>query len=161
MSCLRIFCRFSFVRLASCIAAAVCSLAIVASRVGASAHPVVADDACGGEVACADGNGGCGRCWWTAEGCGRGGCAAVGCHGDGTHCGMPAPSYPVPFATPKNVTHTTFTYPPMMPHHSLPHYAGTYSFRHGPGLSRTNVHWRPTTGINSLRYLKHMFEIPR
>jgi hypothetical protein len=101
----------------------------------------------------------CSLCRAAHQKCGKKGCGK-GC-GDGTHCGMPAPSYPVPFATPRNVTHTTFTYPPMMPHHSLPHYAGTYSFRHGPGMSRTNVHWRETKVLNGLAYLHHLIEIPR
>ncbi len=81
--------------------------------------------------------------------------------GDGSHCGMPAPSYPVPFATPSNVTHTNFTYPPLMPHHSLPNYSGTYAFRHGPGTSRTTVMWRAPTLISAGQYLHHLFEIPR
>jgi hypothetical protein len=87
-------------------------------------------------------------------------CAADG-GGSAVHCGMPAPSYPVPFATPRPNTQTNFTYPPMMPHNSLQHYAGTYAFRHGPGMSRTTVSWRPTKGLNALDRLHHIFELPR
>ncbi len=87
--------------------------------------------------------------------------SAANIGGGAVHCGMPAPSYPVPFATPRPNTQTNFTYPPMMPHNSLQHYAGTYSFRHGPGMSRTTVSWRPTKGLNALDRLHHIFELPR
>ena len=73
-------------------------------------------------------------------GCGVLGCASgVGC-GPGAgyvghrpppvRCGMPAPTYPVPYPVPRNVGYTRFTYPPMMPHHSLPHYRRVYSYFH-------------------------------
>ncbi len=77
------------------------------------------------------------------------------------HCGMPAPSYPVPFATPRPNLQTAYKYPPMMPHNSLPHYPSTYAFRHGPGMSRTTVMWRPTTGLNALAFMHQIFELPR
>lgn len=80
---------------------------------------------------------------------------------DGTHCGLPAPKYPVPFATPRPTTPTYHLYPPMMPHHSLPHYRSTYAFRHGPGLSQTQVHWRAPKLLNLADYVHHIFEIPR
>jgi hypothetical protein len=76
-------------------------------------------------------------------------------------CGLPAPSYPVPYATPRVVGHTNFTYPPLMPHHSLPHYRHTYSFRHGPGLSRTNVSWHKSYLHSTLDWVHHLFELPR
>ena len=99
-------------------------------------------------------------------GCGLGARGGVGlCGGgkyyDGTHCGMPAPSYPVPFATPRPTTPTYFTYPPLMPHNSLPHYRSTYQFRHGPGLSRTQVHWREKKLCNIADFIHHAIEIPR
>lgn len=90
-----------------------------------------------------------------------GNCCRHTSDGRTSHCGMPAPSYPVPFATPRPNLQTNYTYPPMMPHNSLPHYAGTYAFRHGPGMSRTTVLWRPTTGINALAKLHYAFELPR
>ena len=76
-------------------------------------------------------------------------------------CGLPAPSYPVPFATPRVVGYTNFTYPPLMPHHSLPHYRHTYSFRHGPGLSRTNVRWHKSYLHSTWDWVHHLFELPR
>lgn len=92
----------------------------------------------------------CGPC----EACG-GGC------GGATHCGLPAPSYPVPFATPRPTTVTRFTYPPLMPHHALPHYNNVYSFQHGPGLSRTTVRWTPAKVRNAVDFVTHLFELPR
>lgn len=162
MCCLRLACRLVCCRFAPMVAVVFCFLAIVASEASAQCETCGATD-----TACADGRCGLAGGGGLLKGCGAGGCGAGGCglagrcQGDGTHCGMPAPSYPVPFATPKNVTRTTFTYPPMMPHHSLPHYAGTYSFRHGPGMSRTTVNWRPTKGLNALHFLHHLIEIPR
>ena len=104
-----------------------------------------------------------------SKSCGSGGCARCsglfpkggGPPADGSHCGIPAPSYPVPFATPRPTTPTYHMYPPMMPHNSLPHYRSTYSFRHGPGLSRTNVHWRSKKLVNLADYIHHIFELPR
>lgn len=92
------------------------------------------------------------------------GCQSCGnsdCNGAVVHCGMAAPQYPAPFPTPKPTTWTEFTYPPFMPHNSLPHYRGSYSFRHAPGLSRTNVMWTPTKLQNALDRLHNAFEIPR
>jgi hypothetical protein len=77
------------------------------------------------------------------------------------NCGMPAPRYPVPHPTPLPTAYTYFTYPPLMPHHALPHYRGTYSFRHGPGLSRTNVCWRTTHVANLIHKVHHVIERPR
>ena len=98
-------------------------------------------------------------------GCGvlRGGPGAgyVGHREPPVRCGMPAPTYPVPYPVPQHVGYTRFTYPPMMPHHSLPHYRHTYSYRHAPGLSRTTVHWRSTTLLNALAKLHHIIELPR
>ena len=102
-------------------------------------------------------------------GCGRACGAADNCPGAGTqtddgsavYCGMPAPTYPVPYAVPTYVGHTQFAYPPFMPHHSLPHYRKIYSYRHAPGLSRTNVYWRNTTGRDILARLHNMIELPR
>ncbi len=48
----------------------------------------------------------------------------------------------------------------MMPHHSLPHYRRTYSYRHAPGLSRTTVHWRPSI-FTAFAKLHHFIELPR
>jgi hypothetical protein len=89
------------------------------------------------------------------------GAGYIGCREPPVRCGMPAPSYPVPFRVPQNVGYTRFTYPPMMPHHSLPHYRHTYSYRHAPGLSRTTVRWRSTTVRNALAKLHHVIELPR
>ena len=93
------------------------------------------------------------------------GCSSCGCGGDGcgnvVHCGMEAPQYPTPFPTPRPTTWTELTYPPMAPHNSLPHYRSTYSFRHGPGLSRTTVAWYPTKAWNALDRLHNVFEIAR
>ena len=102
------------------------------------------------------------RCGRGVLGC-RGGPGAgyVGYREPPVYCGMPAPSYPVPYPVPQNVGQTRFTYPPMMPHHSLPHYRHTYSYRHAPGMSRTTVHWRPTTLLNGLAKLHHVIELPR
>jgi hypothetical protein len=104
-------------------------------------------------------------------GCGGSGSGCALCSGllgqgngipsDGTHCGLPAPKYPVPFATPRPTTPTHLMYPPMMPHNSLPHYRSTYSFKHGPGMSRTNVHWRSKKLVNVAEYIHHLFELPR
>ena len=113
--------------------------------------------------------GGCGLLGGACSGdCGCGHCALCSglMHGggppaDGSHCGLPAPKYPVPFATPRPTTPTYLMYPPMMPHNSLPHYRSTYSFRHGPGLSRTNVHWRSKKLLNVAEYIHHLFELPR
>ncbi len=97
----------------------------------------------------------------------RGLCGGRCCAGDdgagdsAVFCGMPAPSYPVPYAVPEHVGYTEFSYSPFMPHHSLPHYRKTYSYQHAPGLSRTNVHWRTTTGWNILARLHNMIELPR
>lgn len=90
----------------------------------------------------------CARCQFSPE-------------GNSTHCGMPAPPYPVPFATPRPTVPTYFTYPPMMPHNSLHHYRGTYAYKHGPGMSRTTVHWRAPKALNALKYLHHVVELPR
>lgn len=159
----------------------VCLLALAASlATNNGAHAQDVAGACTGECGLADGcgsgaNGGCGckACGYADSGRGQNGCGlakcgcalGLGCKsgdcGDGTHCGLPAPSYPVPFATPRPTTPTHFTYPPMMPHNSLPHYRSTYSFRHGPGLSRTEVHWRPKKLVNVADYLHHLIEIPR
>ncbi len=104
-----------------------------------------------GGCKCGAGDGRCRRCDFTPK-----------WPGGAIHCGMPAPQYPVPFATPTPPTsYTYFSYPPLMPHHSLPHYRGTYSFRHGPGLSRTTVCWRPTKVKNLFARLHHVFELPR
>ena len=81
--------------------------------------------------------------------------------GDATRCGLPAPQYPVPFATPRPTVPTNFTYPPMMPHNSLPHYRNVYSYRHADGLSRTNVRWHSQPIISGLRRAHAFFEIPR
>ena len=87
-----------------------------------------------------------------------------GC-GDGSGgailCGYQAPSYPVPFATPKHVGYHYFTYPPMMPHNSLPHYRGAYSYRSCDGLARTNVLWHPSYVRNTFKWLHHLIELPR
>ncbi len=87
------------------------------------------------------------------EGSSAGGAAA--------YCGRPAPMYPVPFATPRPTVPTQFTYPPMMPHNSLPHYRSTYSYRHAEGLSRTNVSWHKAYGVSGYKWLHHVFELPR
>ncbi len=100
----------------------------------------------------------------TFGGIGLAGCNSCGsgnCSGAVYHCGVAAPPYPVPFATPRPTTWTEFTYPPMMPHNSLPHYRGTYSYRHAPGLSRTNVMWYPTKVQNAFDRVHNIFEIPR
>lgn len=116
---------------------------------------------------------GCGACGGGQimdAGCGGGGCCdkCKGCRpgpypppGRNYHCGMPAPEYPVPFYTPHPTAHTYLTYPPVHPHNSLPQYRGTYSFRHGCGLSRTNVHWRPTRVCNAIDYAHHLIEPAR
>jgi hypothetical protein len=112
------------------------------------------------------GGGACG-----AGGCGTGLFGRCGaCSGPGAgdptgrtvrYCGMPSPAYPVPYSVPAYVGITHLTYPPMMPHHSLPHYRGTYSYRHDQGLSRTTVHWRKTHIINAASFLHHVIELPR
>ncbi len=76
------------------------------------------------------------------------------------YCGMMAPRYPVPYEVPPRVGRTEFTYAPVMPHHSLPHYRKTYSFRHGPGMARTTVRWRPTL-CDTLKRARKVFELPR
>jgi hypothetical protein len=76
-------------------------------------------------------------------------------------CGMVAPSYPVPHEVPYRVGRTHFTYPPVMPHHSLPHYRKVYSYRHGPGLCRTTVKWRPPYVCSLLKRLHYIIELPR
>ncbi len=81
--------------------------------------------------------------------------------GNGKHCGRPAPPYPVPFATPKPTVPTYFTYPPLMPHHSLPHYRNVYSYHHTKGLGRTNVNWQPSYAGAAFKYVHHLFELPR
>ncbi len=81
--------------------------------------------------------------------------------GDGKHCGRPAPPYPVPFATPRPTVPTYYTYPPLMPHHSLPHYRNVYSYHHASGLSRTNVNWHPSYAGAAFKKLHHLFELPR
>ncbi len=94
-------------------------------------------------------------------GCLGGGCETGGCEsGDGSFCGTQPPAYPVPFATPRPTVPTNLTYPPLYPHHSLPHYKGTYSYRHNGGLSRTNVNWHPSWTAPLAR-LHHIFYIPR
>ncbi|MEM7316491.1 MAG: hypothetical protein AAF497_25430, partial [Planctomycetota bacterium] len=52
-------------------------------------------------------------------------CDASG--GNPAFCGTQPPAYPVPFATPRPTVPTHLTYAPLYPHHSLPHYNGTYS----------------------------------
>ena len=99
---------------------------------------------------------GCGK---HGHGCCRGCCRTP--QGNSFYCGMPAPEYPVPYPTPLPTAYTYHTYPPLAPHNSLPHYRGTYSFKHGPGLSRTNVHWRPTTVCNAIDRVHHCLEIAR
>lgn len=95
----------------------------------------------------------------------RGGCGVRGCQQetpvDATRCGMPAPNYPVPFATPHPTVPTQLTYPPLMPHNSLHHYRGTYSYRHGEGLSRTNVMWYAPPVKSGLKWIHHLIELPR
>ena len=81
--------------------------------------------------------------------------------GNTSRCGMPAPQYPVPFATPRPTTPTNFTYPPMMPHNSLPHYRNIYSYRHADGLSRTNVHWHSQPFMSGVRRLHNILEFAR
>lgn len=76
------------------------------------------------------------------------------------HCGMAAPTYPVPYEVPVLVGRTEFTYPPVMPHHSLPHYRKTYSYRHGPGMARTTVKWRPSW-CDTWKRVRKAFELPR
>ena len=129
-----------------------------------SLSPIACDDSCAG---CRDDSplaGGCG------QGCGgRAGCRqragkckkCCGYRSDGSYCGFPEPRYPVPFATPRPTTPTYFTYPPMMPHNSLPHFRKTYAFRHGPGLSQTQVHWRERKLWLTADFLHNLIEIPR
>ena len=101
-------------------------------------------------------------------GCETGRCRKPGCLlgaganscPDGSFCGTQPPGYPVPFATPRPTVPTNLTYPPMYPHHSLPHYNGTYSYRHNCGLSHTNVHWHPSWTA-PLKRIHHIFELPR
>jgi hypothetical protein len=76
------------------------------------------------------------------------------------YCGLMAPQYPVPYDVPRWVGRSQFTYPPMMPHHSLPHYRTTYAYRHGPGMARTTVNWHPSLG-DRLKRLRNVFELPR
>jgi hypothetical protein len=97
---------------------------------------------------------------WRPACCG-GKCKFRNCDGITRHCGRPAPNYPVPFPTPLPTTPTLLWYPPMMPHNSLPHYRGSYSYRHAPGLSRTTVSWHPTYVLNALDKLHHVIELPR
>ena len=101
--------------------------------------------------------GGCRSCGLLG-GC-RFGCGSNSCP-DGSFCGLQPPSYPVPFATPRPTVPTNLTYPPLYPHHSLHHYNGTYSYRHGSGLSRTSVHWQ-SSWTAPLKRIHHMFELPR
>lgn len=146
---------------------------------------------CGGGCGCGTGWGGPGndvectassasRLFGFGNGCGPGGglfanlrsgggIGLCGCHscdggcsgGAAVHCGMPAPNYPCPHPTPKPTTWTELTYPPMMPHNSLPNYRGTYSYRHGPGLSRTTVMWTPSKLENAFDRLHNLVELPR
>jgi len=76
------------------------------------------------------------------------------------YCGLQAPAYPVPFATPQHVGWHYFTYAPMMPHHSLPHYRHTYAYKHGPGLSRTTVNWTKRPITDTAAYLHHLVSFP-
>lgn len=76
-------------------------------------------------------------------------------------CGLAAPSYPVPYDTPTWVGRTELTYPPLMPHNSLPHYRHVYSFRHGPGLSRTNVIWHQSYLHNALKRVHYALKLAR
>ena len=97
-------------------------------------------------------------------GCGGGG---TGC-GDScsqgaswpNHCGMAAPTYPVPYDVPALVGRTEVTYPPVMPHHWLPHYRKVYSYRHGPGMARTTVKWRPSL-CDTWKRMRKALELPR
>lgn len=113
----------------------------------------------GRRLACGCGeNASCGLANRFGLGNGCVGCAdGCGVH----HCGMPAPTYPVPIETPGYVGYTQFAYPPMMPHHSLPHYRQTYAFRHAPGMARTTVNWRTTELRNLLKRVHHVLELPR
>ncbi len=83
------------------------------------------------------------------------------CNPPPPRCGIRAPEYPVPYPTPSWVGYTSFTYPPLMPHHSLPHYRNIYSYRHGAGLSRTNVWWHKSYLGSTRRWLHHLIELPR
>jgi len=76
------------------------------------------------------------------------------------YCGLQAPQYAVPYATPQHVSWHYFTYPPMMPHHSLPHYRHTYAYKHGPGLSRTTVNWTTRPIEDAANYLHHLVSLP-
>ncbi len=84
-----------------------------------------------------------------------------GYQGPPQHCGHRAPEYPVPFSTPRPTTPTYLWYPPMMPHNSLPHYRANYAFRHGPGLARTTVSWRPAYLEYTFDKLHNIIELPR
>ncbi|MEM8678577.1 MAG: hypothetical protein AAGF97_04385 [Planctomycetota bacterium] len=102
---------------------------------------------------------GCGKKCGCGKTCGGGcGCNAAG---GAYHCGMPAPQYPCPYYTPRPTAPTYISYAPLAPHNSLPQYRSTYSFKHGCGMSRTTVHWRPTTVCNAFDYLHNCIEIPR
>lgn len=108
-------------------------------------------------AACDDGSCGSASGQWKERW--RAKCAA--CDGDGTFCHQPAPRYPVPFTTPRPTVPTHFTYPPLMPHHSLPHYRHTYSYHHSCGLARTNVRWQPNYPVAAFKRVHHFFELPR
>ena len=82
-------------------------------------------------------------------------------HAPPQRCGMVAPSYPVPHEVPWRVGRTYFTYPPVMPHHSLPHYRKVYSYRHGPGMVRTTVNWHKSYVCSALHWLHNIIELPR
>ena len=142
---------------------------------GTALSPIACDDGCAGLgdgvsdcAGCGQGIGDCAGCRPGAGGK-RAGCRRCGgtckkCAGypsDGSYCGLPEPRYPVPFATPRPTVPTHFTYPPMMPHNSLPHFRSTYAFRHGPGLSQTQVHWRERKLLLTADFIHHLFEIPR
>ena len=130
---------------------------------GAGASFTISDEGgnchagCDGD-ACDDGGcGGCVHCGGRLRGLLQG----TDQGGDGMHCCRPAPQYPVPVATPKPTVPTHFTYPPLMPHHSLPHYRNIYSYRHNCGMSRTNVHWHPNYPSAAFNFVHHLFELPR
>ena len=101
---------------------------------------------------------GSGCCGNGSSCCGTG----SGCYRDITHrCGLPVPLYPVPYSTPPVVGHTYFSYPPLMPHHSLHHFPKAYSYRHAPGLSRTNVLWHASYVHSAWNRLHYALRLPR
>lgn len=91
---------------------------------------------------------------------GDGGCGATSEDCLPNYCGLQSPQYPVPLAAPQHVSWHHFTYSPMMPHHALPHHRHTYAYRHGPGLSRTTVHWTKRPFEDTVKYLHHLISLP-